>query len=258
MNKVTSIQERLKALRTSKGLTQTDLGNILGMTAAGYGKLESEKRSALKPEHCIILSDFYGVSCDYIIRGIEAEKVDICANTCLTQQTIDALCKMQEDHKHRIREYQEFTGNAYPLEVDSSAFASDDELFEFIAQTELHDEIEWNLKNSLYGSTIVNYLVNAIILDKRFLPGLARACYKGVSAVLGDIYTTSRHIYNLDAKRDEFQTGLSAACYDANLIFGLFFSKLCKDADLVSSLFELSEDEIVFALENGLLDYDDD
>lgn len=60
------LPERLKELRKEKKLSQLDIANILKITASAYGFYEQGK-SAPSAETLIVLSDFYGVSTDYIL-----------------------------------------------------------------------------------------------------------------------------------------------------------------------------------------------
>lgn len=90
MNIQKEIGMRLKALRDERGLRQKDLADRLGVTPAAYGKFEAGDRG-LNSEYCIALADYYGISCDYILRGINSDQIDICSKTCLTSDTVDAL-----------------------------------------------------------------------------------------------------------------------------------------------------------------------
>lgn len=58
--------KRLRALRKEKGLTQTDLGNLLGITVSAYGNYELGQREP-SIEMLIKLADYFGVSVDYLI-----------------------------------------------------------------------------------------------------------------------------------------------------------------------------------------------
>ena len=63
--------ERLKDLRTSKGLTQKDLEKELDgkITASAIGWWETEKRIP-KFDSVIIIAQYFGVSTDYL-AGLE-------------------------------------------------------------------------------------------------------------------------------------------------------------------------------------------
>lgn len=58
--------ERLKELRLSKGLTQEELGNILGVTKASICCYEKGTRTPTL-ENLLDIVEFFGVSADYIL-----------------------------------------------------------------------------------------------------------------------------------------------------------------------------------------------
>lgn len=57
-----TIGERLKRLRQERGMTQSDLGNLLGMTKGAIQKYECGKLKNFKPETIKILSEHFGLS----------------------------------------------------------------------------------------------------------------------------------------------------------------------------------------------------
>ncbi len=57
---------RIKQLRNEKNITQDVLAKLLGLEIAGISKLETE-RVPLKGEYILKLSDFFGVSTDYLL-----------------------------------------------------------------------------------------------------------------------------------------------------------------------------------------------
>ena len=62
---------KLKELRTNKGLSQTDVAKMLGMSQAGYSKYETGKND-IPMQILIKLMDFYNISADYML-GITKE-----------------------------------------------------------------------------------------------------------------------------------------------------------------------------------------
>lgn len=60
--------ERIKKLRENHGYTQTYTGRYLGLTQAGYSKIE-KGIVRLTDEVICELSELYGVSTDYILLG---------------------------------------------------------------------------------------------------------------------------------------------------------------------------------------------
>lgn len=57
---------RLKQLRESKGMTQQELANFIGMTRRGYQKWENNE-SQIKPDKAQILADYFGVDVPYLL-----------------------------------------------------------------------------------------------------------------------------------------------------------------------------------------------
>lgn len=57
---------RLKQLRKSKGMTQLELANFIGMTRRGYQKWENGE-SQIKPDKAQLLADYFGVSIPYLV-----------------------------------------------------------------------------------------------------------------------------------------------------------------------------------------------
>ena len=63
----------LYTLRREKRMTQAELADLLGITNKAVSKWESEQ-STTKLEKIIILSEFFEVTTDYILKGIEPTK----------------------------------------------------------------------------------------------------------------------------------------------------------------------------------------
>ena len=57
---------RIKELRTKRGLSQAELGNVLGCISATVSKWELEQRQ-LDPITINTLCDYFGVSSDYLL-----------------------------------------------------------------------------------------------------------------------------------------------------------------------------------------------
>lgn len=60
--------ERIKELRINAGLTQAQIGNVLGVKQSQYQRWESGKRDY--PINVLVtLAEYFGVSTDYILLG---------------------------------------------------------------------------------------------------------------------------------------------------------------------------------------------
>ena len=62
--------DRIQYLRKSKGISQEELADKVGVSRQAVSKWESEQ-STPDLEKIIIMSDFFGVTTDYILKGIE-------------------------------------------------------------------------------------------------------------------------------------------------------------------------------------------
>ncbi|MDD6704531.1 MAG: helix-turn-helix transcriptional regulator [Clostridiaceae bacterium] len=65
--------KRIRDLREDRDLTQTQIAKILGMSQTGYSKYETGEND-LPTSILIKLSDYYGVSIDYILGMTDEPK----------------------------------------------------------------------------------------------------------------------------------------------------------------------------------------
>lgn len=65
-----NMADRMQYLRKSKGISQEELADKVGVSRQAVSKWESEQ-STPDLEKVIIMSDFFGVTTDYILKGIE-------------------------------------------------------------------------------------------------------------------------------------------------------------------------------------------
>lgn len=65
-----SIAERIKCLRKNRGISQEELADKIGVSRQAISKWESEQ-SLPDIERIILLSDYFGVTTDYILKGTE-------------------------------------------------------------------------------------------------------------------------------------------------------------------------------------------
>ncbi len=68
-----SIADRILTLRKSKGMSQEQLAEAMGVSRQAVSKWESEQASP-DPEKIVILSEIFGVTTDYLLKGTEPEK----------------------------------------------------------------------------------------------------------------------------------------------------------------------------------------
>lgn len=84
------IAKRLSELRKEKGIKQEEVAKLLNVKRATVANYETGKRA---PDYdtMIKLADYYGVSCDYILRGVKSEFSEINSITGLMQEAINEL-----------------------------------------------------------------------------------------------------------------------------------------------------------------------
>lgn len=73
MNVALTIQEKLKNLRTERGLTLEQLEQQTGISKSALGSYESEDFKDISHTSIITLAKFYGVSADYLLGLTEAK-----------------------------------------------------------------------------------------------------------------------------------------------------------------------------------------
>lgn len=81
-----NIADRIQSLRKSKGISQEELADKIGVSRQAVSKWESEQ-SLPDMEKIILLSDFFDVTTDYLLKGIEpAQESDgekVVARVCM-------------------------------------------------------------------------------------------------------------------------------------------------------------------------------
>ena len=86
-----NIADRIQNLRKMKGVSQEELADKIGVSRQAISKWESEQ-SIPEIDKIIIMSDYFEVTTDYILKGIETkeqthEKTALDANIFLTSAT---------------------------------------------------------------------------------------------------------------------------------------------------------------------------
>ena len=97
-----TIGERLKDLRTAQKLTLEQLSAEVGISKSALGKYESDNGKDISPYSILVLADYYGVSCDYLMGRTETKNHP---NTALHELHLsdDALEVLKAgDFNHRL------------------------------------------------------------------------------------------------------------------------------------------------------------
>ena len=68
-----TIGERLKDLRVERKLTLEQLAAEVGISKSALGKYESDNGKDISPYSILLLADYYGVSCDYLMGQTETK-----------------------------------------------------------------------------------------------------------------------------------------------------------------------------------------
>lgn len=66
-----SMAERIMRLRKAKGISQEELAEVAGVSRQAVSKWESEQ-SVPDVDRIVLLSEYFGVSTDYLLKGTEA------------------------------------------------------------------------------------------------------------------------------------------------------------------------------------------
>ena len=70
-----TIADRIQSLRKSKGMSQEELADAVGVSRQAVSKWESEQATP-DLEKVVIMSDVFEVTTDYLLKGIEPVKTD--------------------------------------------------------------------------------------------------------------------------------------------------------------------------------------
>ena len=70
-----TIADRIQSLRKSKGMSQEELADAVGVSRQAVSKWESEQATP-DLDKVVIMSDIFEVTTDYLLKGIEPVKTD--------------------------------------------------------------------------------------------------------------------------------------------------------------------------------------
>lgn len=159
-----TLGERIRNLRTSKGLSQKDIANKLNMSNITYSQYERNQRTP-NDEIKTRLANFFNVSVDYLINGTQQETQEDKFINLLIQKTIDGkiewinfddsdniMIKFENSNysvtgiKNLLSNYVDIYG------LTNLKFASINKLVIFLV-AEYYDPLKTNLRNFklLYG-----------------------------------------------------------------------------------------------------------
>jgi len=94
--KSNTIGERIKLLRERKGITQAELAVALNVKRQTVDHWEQNIRD-LKTQYTISIADYFNVTCDYVLRGVEAGNLNMHKTTGLSEDAINNLQKIKSN-----------------------------------------------------------------------------------------------------------------------------------------------------------------
>ena len=96
-----TIGERLKDLRVERKLTLEQLSAEVGISKSALGKYESDNGKDISPYSILLLADYYGVSCDYLMGRTEIKNHPNTAlhELHLSDDAIDVLSADKFNHR---------------------------------------------------------------------------------------------------------------------------------------------------------------
>jgi len=255
------IGNRLRRLRESKNQSQLEVAHAIGLkTQAAYGKLESGDVS-LSPKNCVALADFFNVSCDYILRGVEAKNINVCKQTGLHQESIEVLQEKINELNRCANEVKKLDAIAiqkrdsfvdHVLKSAKSDQLPGLDIFDSVQESERQASLAYE---QLRGMEAESELLNSLIRDKDIWGELRRAC-NNIGDSMMDIIYTRTHSQDgsipLEKEKEDLK-GIDAARYVAGQAFGVFFSSLCYDSNFIKCITPLTDNDIQKAVKMGIL-----
>lgn len=143
--------ERLTELRENKNLSRQKVADDLGISRASLEYYEKGKRTP-DIEILLKLADYFGVTCDYLVKGVSTENVSIHNKTGLSDKSIEVLALLNQlknksiEHHEKILNYLKNQENV----VQENGYLTDGKL-----KCELVDD-------RVHRIDIVNYFIEKI------------------------------------------------------------------------------------------------
>lgn len=89
-----TVGERLKELRLQKNITQQEAADALNISRSALGRFENDLQE-LSGDLVVRFADYYGISCDTLLRGVEDKHYKINQVTGLDAKSIEWLNKIK-------------------------------------------------------------------------------------------------------------------------------------------------------------------
>lgn len=99
------IGARIRKKRIEKGISMEELAEKIGIDYSALSKIEKGTR-AIQAYQAIVVADILEISCDYLLRGIEAKNLNVASELGLRNGSIEKLCMWK-----KTSESDEFPAN---------------------------------------------------------------------------------------------------------------------------------------------------
>jgi len=100
---ISEIGTRIAALRGEREVSQDDLAKALNVSREVVAKWENGSRD-LKTQYSVALADYFGVTCDELLRGIKPENIKINKELGLSNDSIEALKALNTESRNLLDE----------------------------------------------------------------------------------------------------------------------------------------------------------
>ena len=126
------IGTRIKALRDERGKTQADVAAALFVKRQTVDQWENNQTRDLKTQYTVALADYFGVTCDWILRGVKSENVRMSKEVGLSDKAIDRLANFTVITTTKEEGIIEYSVKTVPAPIEISELIEQDEFVDLI------------------------------------------------------------------------------------------------------------------------------
>lgn len=148
-----TIGGRIAKLRIDAGLSQKELADELVVERALVNYWENNKRQ-IKIDDVIKLSTKFRVTCDYILRGIKAENLNVNERTGLSDESVEGLSKIMNDKLYKSKTTCISASDIYNELIQSDRFFIVIKVFsEVVRARKEHEHVQKDAGDVPYSNT---------------------------------------------------------------------------------------------------------
>ncbi|MDL2287286.1 helix-turn-helix domain-containing protein [Eubacteriales bacterium OttesenSCG-928-G02] len=103
-NNIERVGRRIQKLREGNNMTQAALAKEMGVSRETINHWESDTRE-IKATQLLKLSELFDVTCDFILRGVQTENVNIHKKTGLSEKAIELLITAKQEKDAFIKNH---------------------------------------------------------------------------------------------------------------------------------------------------------